>query len=137
MTSTPPLSPLGLLLRNTPYRRLYSARLVSLMGDWFNLLALVALLREIGGNGAMALGGTLILKSLPPLLATPIAGWVADRFPRKTIMIASDVGRAVVVRNHCRGARPSPGSSGNRSRGRRGLPPWGGRHRAQRRVSAG
>ena len=67
------------------------------MGDWFNLLALVALLREIGGNGAMALGGTLILKSLPPLLATPIAGWVADRFPRKTIMIASDVGRAVVV----------------------------------------
>ena len=86
-----------MLLRNTPYRRLYSARLVSLMGDWFNLLALVALLREIGGNGAMALGGTLILKSLPPLLATPIAGWVADRFPRKTIMIASDVGRAVVV----------------------------------------
>ena len=97
MTRPTPLTPLGLLLSNTPYRRLYTARLVSLLGDWFNLLALVALLREIGGDGAMALGGTLILKSLPPLLATPIAGWVADRFPRKTIMIASDVGRAVVV----------------------------------------
>lgn len=97
MTPTPPLSPLGLLRANTPYRRLYMARLVSLMGDWFNLLALVALLREIGGSGAMALGGTLILKSLPPLMATPFAGWVADRFPRKTIMIASDLGRAVVV----------------------------------------
>ncbi|MFT5583535.1 MAG: hypothetical protein ACI9VR_001113 [Cognaticolwellia sp.] len=97
MTPTTPLSPLGLLRSNTPYRRLYTARLVSLLGDWFNLLALVVLLREIGGDGAMALGGTLILKSLPPLLATPISGWVADRFPRKTIMIASDVGRAVVV----------------------------------------
>ena len=97
VTTITPLSPLGLLRANTPYRRLYLARLVSLMGDWFNLLALVALLREIGGEGAMALGGTLILKSLPPLMATPFSGWVADRFPRKTIMIASDVGRAVVV----------------------------------------
>ncbi len=91
------LSPLGLLAQNTPYRRLYTARLVSLLGDWFNLLALVALLREIGGEGAMALGGTLILKALPPLLATPFSGWVADRFPRKAIMIFSDVGRCLVV----------------------------------------
>lgn len=92
-----PSGVLALLRTNAAYRRIYLARLVSMAGDWFNLLALVALLREVGGNSAMALGGTLILKSLPPLLATPLAGLVVDRFNRQQVMILSDIGRAIVV----------------------------------------
>jgi MFS family permease len=86
-----------LLRGNADYRRLFFARLASLFGDWFNLLAILALLRAIGADSASAFGGALILKSLPTIAISPYAGLVADRFSRKKIMIASDLLRAAVV----------------------------------------
>jgi MFS family permease len=86
------------VLRECPdFRRLYSARVISLCGDWFSLIAIVALLREVVGSSPTALAGVLILKLLPIFLATPVAGVVADRFGRKGIMIGSDVIRTVLV----------------------------------------
>jgi len=87
----------ALLRDNVNFRRLFLARLVSLFGDWFNLLAALALLRAIGAESAGAFGGVLILKMLPSALLAPIAGVVADRFSRRWLMIAADLVRAVVV----------------------------------------
>lgn len=88
---------LELLGGNAQYRRLYVARTISLLGDWFNTLAVLALLREVGGVDARAFGWVLILKMLPALFMTPFAGVLADRVPRKLLMIAMDVVRGVIV----------------------------------------
>ena len=87
----------ALLLGNRNFRRLYLARLVSLFGDWFNLLAALALLRAIGAESAGAFGGVLILKMLPSALLAPVAGVVADRMSRKALMLGADVLRAAIV----------------------------------------
>lgn len=90
-------SPLAVLRRNRDFRRLFAARLVSLFGDWFNTLAVLALLRELGGVSASAFGWVLILKTLPSLAAAPLAGIVADRYSRRGILIAADIARALIV----------------------------------------
>ena len=82
---------------NPDFRRLFLARMVSLFGDWFNLLAVLALLREIGAVSASSFGAVLILKTLPIVFALPFAGLVVDRMPRTLVMIGADVARAAVV----------------------------------------
>ena len=86
------------VLRECPgFRLLFSARVTSLLGDWFSVLATIALLREVVGSSAGAISGMLILRLLPIFLAGPLAGVVADRFSRKWIMVLSDVIRVVIV----------------------------------------
>src|SRR5512143_3138930 len=85
-----------LLRGNRNFRRLWLGRLISQTGDWFNSVALFTLLLNLTGSGE-AVGIVLIIKLLPQFLVTPIAGVVADRFNRKSIMIAADVLRGVLV----------------------------------------
>lgn len=95
----PPTAAGGYLevLREVPaFRLLFTARSISLLGDWFSLIAIVALLREIIGSDSRALGGLLILRLLPIFLAGPLAGVVADRFSRKRILIVSDFVRCAL-----------------------------------------
>jgi MFS family permease len=85
------------LLRTNPdFRRLFIGQLVSQTGDWFNSVALFTLLLELTGSSE-AVGLVLIIKLLPTFFAGPLAGVVADRFNRKTIMILADLICGVVV----------------------------------------
>jgi len=90
-------SPLDVLRNNRNFRRLFLARLVSLFGDWFNTLAVLALLREMDGLSASAFGWVLILKTLPAIVAAPAAGVLADRVSRRSILIGADALRSLVV----------------------------------------
>jgi predicted MFS family arabinose efflux permease len=85
-----------LLRTNRNFRRLWLGRLISQTGDWFNSVALFTLLLNLTGSGE-AVGLVLIIKLLPQFFAGPIAGVVADRFNRKTIMIVADVMRGILV----------------------------------------
>jgi len=86
------------VLRASPdFRRLFAGRLISLFGDWFSMVAIVALLREVVGSDPRALGSVLVLRLLPFFFAGPLAGVVADRFSRKAVMIVSDLLRCVLV----------------------------------------
>ena len=88
---------IGELFRsNRDFRNLFFGRLVSLFGDWFNLLAILALLRALGEDSANAVAILLVAKSLPALIA-PLAGVLVDRLPRRQLMIAADAVRALVV----------------------------------------
>lgn len=87
---------LELLRINHNFRRLFIGQLVSQTGDWFNSVALFTLLLRLSGSGE-AVGYILIIKLLPSFFVGPLAGVVADRFNRKTIMIVSDVARGVLV----------------------------------------
>lgn len=85
-----------LLRDNGNFRRLWTGLLISQTGDWFNTVALFTLLLNLTGSGE-AVGYILIIKLLPAFFAGPLAGVVADRFHRKTIMIASDILRGILV----------------------------------------
>lgn len=100
MEQSPTTKPPGYIevLRKYPqYRKVYLARLVSMMGDWMSLIALLTLMREASAGNAHLMGALVIAKMLPPGLLGPFAGVIADRFSRKKIMIASDVVRFFVV----------------------------------------
>jgi MFS family permease len=89
---------LALLRANSGFRTLYVARLISLLGDWFNTFAILALLRRLEGDGdASDFGWVIVLKTLPVLLVTPFAGVLVDRLSRKGILVATDLCRAVVL----------------------------------------
>ena len=85
-----------LIRGNVNFRRLWIGNIISLLGDWFNTIALYTLIVELTGS-PLALGAVFITKMLPWALASPVAGLLADRFDRRRLMIATDLLRAVVV----------------------------------------
>jgi MFS family permease len=85
-----------LLGGNRNFRRLWSAQVVSEIGDWFYTLAIYNLLLQLTGRaGSVALA--LVLQVLPQTVIGPTAGVVNDRLRRKRVMIASDIGRTLIV----------------------------------------
>src|ERR1700693_1237782 len=85
-----------LLRGNRNFRRLWSAQVVSELGDWFYTLAIYNLLLQLTGRaGSVALA--LVLQVLPQALIGPTAGVVNDRLRRKRVMIAADIGRVLIV----------------------------------------
>lgn len=87
---------LRLLRSNANFRRLWSAQLISLGGDWFNTVALLGLVLELT-NSALASGMILAASILPGFLIAPIAGPLADRFNRRTLMVATDIIRVFLA----------------------------------------
>jgi MFS family permease len=87
---------LEVLKRRPAYRRLWLGSVVSLTGDWFTLIALYSLLNEYSGKGE-AIGVMLLVRFLPAALLGPVAGVVADRLPRRLVLMTCDVLRAFVV----------------------------------------
>ena len=85
-----------LIRDNVNLRRLWIGSVVSLLGDWFNTIALYTLVFRLTGS-PFALGAVFIFKMLPWALASPIAGVLVDRFDRRRLMIFSDLMRAVIV----------------------------------------
>ncbi len=85
------------LVRENPnYRSLWFGEIVSLFGDWFNLIASAALISNLTGSG-LAVGGLFVVRMLAPFLASPPAGVAADRYNRKYLLIIADLSRAAVV----------------------------------------
>ena len=85
-----------LVRHNRNYRQLWTGQIISLFGDWFNLIASAALVSELTGSG-LALSGLFVVRMLAPFLVSPIAGVAADRYNRKALLITADLTRAVVV----------------------------------------
>lgn len=86
------------LLRNNPdFARLWMAQVISLLGDWFNVIALSALVSRYSGGSGLAISGLLLARFLPPVVVSPLAGVLIDRFNRKHMLIFSDVARALIM----------------------------------------
>jgi MFS family permease len=85
-----------LLRSNRNFRRLWSAQIVSEIGDWFYALAIYNLLLELTGSAALV-GLAVVLQVLPQTFVAPTAGVINDRLRRKRVMIAADVARMAIV----------------------------------------
>lgn len=88
------------LLGNRGFRNLALATLVSTLGDWIGFLAIIALTADILGPtraAAFAVSGVMAARVLPSLVLGPIAGVFVDRWDRKRVMLATHLGRGMVM----------------------------------------
>lgn len=74
----------SLSVRN--YRIYFAGSIVSNIGTWLQQTALAWLVLQLTGSG-VALGVTVGLYLLPTLLFSPLAGVVADRVPKRELLI--------------------------------------------------
>jgi MFS family permease len=86
----------ALVSGNMNFRRLWAGTVISLLGDWFNTIALYVVVTELTGS-PLALGAVFITKMLPWALSAPLAGVLVDRYDRRRLMIGMDALRAVIV----------------------------------------
>jgi len=87
---------LPLLRRRPDLRRLWLAETVSQAGDSLFQIALIWLVLELTGSSAKT-GLVAMSGYLPTLLFGLPAGEVADRFPRRRVLLAANLGRAALV----------------------------------------
>lgn len=87
-----------LLRSNHGFTRLWLSQVISLLGDWFNTITLLALVTAYSpGNQGLAVSGLLLSRYLPQMLLSPFAGVLVDRFDRKRLLVMSNWLRAGVV----------------------------------------
>lgn len=91
-----PAGYLELLRTNKDFRQLWLGQVVSQMGDWFNTIALYTIILNLTGSGR-DIGLMMVARFLPSFIFGPLSGVLADRFSRRSIMIVSDLLRALVV----------------------------------------
>lgn len=87
---------LPLLRRNRNFRRLWYGQVVSQLGDWLDSIALFTLLLTLTGSSG-AVGLLFVAEFLPGAIVGPFAGVIIDRLPRRLVLIASDIGRGLLV----------------------------------------
>jgi MFS family permease len=96
LASANPDGYIGLVRRNRNFRYLWLGQIVSLLGDWFNLIASASLVAALTQSG-VAVGGLFVVRMLAPFLISPFAGVAADRYNRKHLLILTDLGRAATL----------------------------------------
>ncbi|KQX12532.1 MFS transporter [Streptomyces sp. Root431] len=86
------------VLRNRTYRRLFTAQVVALAGTGLATVALSLLAYDLAGTNASAVLGTaLAIKMAAYVGMGPVVGALADRLPRRTLLVAMDLVRAAVA----------------------------------------
>lgn len=91
-----PVGYLELIRANVDFRYLWTGQIVSLLGDWFNLIGSAALIAQLTESG-LAVGGLFVIRMLAQFVGTQVGGVVADRYNRKRLLILTDVTRAIVA----------------------------------------
>jgi MFS family permease len=86
----------SLLRRNRSFRLLWLGQVVSQLGDWFNTVAVYALLLQLTGS-ATAVAWMMVVQLLPIAVIGPAAGVLVDRVDRVRLMIGADLVRAVAI----------------------------------------
>jgi MFS family permease len=104
-TPAPPHLPFGARVRGHPYVRLaldarfaafWLAQTISLFGDRLHQVALAVVVYAITDSPLLT-GLVFLAATLPNIALGPIAGTFVDRWEHKSVLIASDLIRAVLV----------------------------------------
>jgi MFS family permease len=86
-----------LLKGNRNFRNLLWGQFISELGNWFNFIAGLGLVRLVSDASPMAAGVLFVCRLIPFALFSPIAGTFVDRFSRRQVMIWSDLIRVGVA----------------------------------------
>ena len=91
------LTYMQLLRANRSFRRLWLGQVVSELGNWFYFIAALGLVRFVSHNDAGPTTIILVARLVPFTLFAPLAGAFVDRWSRRTVMIVTDLARALVA----------------------------------------
>ena len=86
----------SILRKNRNFRLLYIGQTISQLGDWFNAVAIYALLLDLTGS-ATAVAWMMIVQFLPVAIFGPMAGVIVDRVNRRRLMIGTDLLRGGLI----------------------------------------
>ncbi|HEV8369363.1 MAG TPA: MFS transporter [Pyrinomonadaceae bacterium] len=86
-----------LLRRNRSFRRLWTGQVISELGNWFNFIAALGVVRVVSNAAPEVTTILLIVRLIPFTLFAPLAGAFVDRWSRRTVMIATDILRVFVA----------------------------------------
>jgi MFS family permease len=86
-----------LLRRNRSFRRLWIGQVISELGNWFNFIAALGLVRVVSHAAPEVTTIILLSRLVPFTLFAPLAGAFVDRWSRRRVMIATDLLRVVVA----------------------------------------
>lgn len=82
---------------NRNFRNLLAGQFISELGNWFNFIAGLGLVRLVSDASPTAAGLFFLARLLPFAIASPIAGTFVDRFSRRQVMIWTDIARAAIA----------------------------------------
>src|SRR6185436_17192502 len=91
------LTYLQLLRSNRSFRRLWVGQVISELGNWSNFIAALRLVRVVSHASPEVTTMSLILRLVPFTIFAPLAGAIADRWSRLTVMIVTDLVRVAVA----------------------------------------
>ena len=86
------------VLANRTYRHLFFAQVIALLGTGLATVALGLLAFDLAGaNAGAVLGTALAIKMLAYIGVAPVASALAERLPRRAVLVALDLVRAAVA----------------------------------------
>jgi Major Facilitator Superfamily len=91
------LTYIQLLRHNHSFRRLWIGQVISELGNWFNFIAVLGLVRVVSNAAPEVTTIVLIARLVPFTLFAPLAGAFVDRWSRRTVMIVTDFLRVVIA----------------------------------------
>lgn len=91
------LTYIQLLKRNRDFRNLLSGQVISELGNWFNFIAGLGLVRLVSDASPVAAGIFFVCRIVPFAIVSPFAGTFVDRFSRRQVMIFTDLARVAVA----------------------------------------
>lgn len=80
-------------LAGPDFRLLFVGQALSQLGDWINRVALVVLVYQLTGRQA-AVALVILAELLPRAIVLPFGGVLADRYPKRRLMLFTDLARA-------------------------------------------
>lgn len=79
---------------NKPFNILIGSQILSNFADWIQLLAVLSLAGFQFHASSLEMSALMICFAVPAIGIGPLAGVLADRYNRKTIMMISEIGRS-------------------------------------------
>jgi MFS family permease len=90
------MSPTFTALKNRNYRLYATGGIVSNIGTWMQRVAQDWLVLQLSGHNGVALGITTGLQFLPMLVLAPFAGTIADRYPKRNVLMVTQTWMATM-----------------------------------------
>jgi MFS family permease len=90
-----PLGALADVFRTEDLRRLGLAYVASLIGLWAYGIAVSVYAFRIGGAGLV--GVSSVIRLLPAAALAPLTAILADRYPRRVVLLSTDFSRAILI----------------------------------------
>lgn len=77
--------------------KLWVAQVVSSLGDWIGIIAILAIAARISGGSGAAVSLVMVARVVPGFFLATVGGVIVDRFDRRRVMVACDIGRAALL----------------------------------------